>query len=213
MQAIAPEKIILFGSHATGRWVEDKYVSDGILYEYISDYDVLVIMKADEDRKDYEVQDIIENRCHYHTPVTVIVHDITFVNKMLSEGQYFFTDIEEEGILLYDTGDVPLATRKPLSPAEAKEIAQEYYDQLFESGQEFLKGAKFYASEKNLKIGVFMLHQAAERTYNAVMLVFTSYKPKTITWRSCNATPKTSHRHCTMYFPATIRKKPTCSTC
>ena len=179
IKAVEPEKVILFGSHATGRWVEHKYVDKGILYEYISDYDILVITKAGETRKDYELQDIIENRCHYKTPVTVIIHDITFVNKMLSEGHYFFTDIEKEGILLYDARNVLLAERKPLSPAEAKTIAQEYYGQWFESARGFLKGAKFYASENELKIGVFTLHQAAERTYNAVILVYTGYKPKT----------------------------------
>ena len=124
VKAVDPEKMILFGSHATGRWVEHRYTEGGITYEYISDYDILVITKSGESRKDYEVQDVIENRCVYKTPVTVITHDIDFVNKMLSEGQYFFTDIEQEGILLYDAGNAPLAERKPLIPAEAKAIAQ-----------------------------------------------------------------------------------------
>jgi uncharacterized protein len=66
VKAVEPEKVFLFGSHATGRWVEDKYVSEGTLYESISDYDILVITKANEDRKDYELQDLIEDRCHYH---------------------------------------------------------------------------------------------------------------------------------------------------
>ena len=43
---------------------------------------------------------------------------------MLSNGQYFFIDIEQEGILLYDAGNTPIAERKPLSLAEAKAIAQ-----------------------------------------------------------------------------------------
>ena len=100
VKAVDPEKVILFGSHATGRWVEHRYTEGGITYEYISDYDILVITKSGETRKDYEVQDLIENRCVYKTPVTVITHDIDFINKMLTEGQYFFTDIEKEGILL-----------------------------------------------------------------------------------------------------------------
>ena len=54
----------------------------------------------------------------------LITQDIDFVNKMLSERQYFFTDIEQEGILLYDAGNTPIAERKPLSLAEAKAIAQ-----------------------------------------------------------------------------------------
>lgn len=102
VKAVDTEKVILFGSHATGRWVEHRYTEGGIIYEYISDYDILVITKSGESRKDYEVQDLIENRCVYKTPVTVITHDIDFVNRMLREGQYFFADIEKEGILLYD---------------------------------------------------------------------------------------------------------------
>ena len=178
-EAVHPEKIILFGSHATGRWVEHRYADKGTLYEYTSDYDLLVITPAGDSRPDYEVQDLIENRLAYKTPVTVIVHDIEFINKMLSEGQYFFSDIEQEGIMLYDAGNVPLAERRPLTNAEAKTIAKEYFDQWFESAKSFLKGAKYYLSESELKIGAFELHQAAERTYNAIILVFTGYKPKT----------------------------------
>lgn len=179
VKAVDPEKVILFGSHATGRWVEHRYTEGGITYEYISDYDILVITKSGDDRKDYEVQDIIENRCIYKTPVTVIAHDIDFVNKMLREGQYFFTDIEKEGILLYDAGNVPLADRKPLSAAEAKGIARQYYNQWFVSAREFVEVAAFCLEKGQLKIGAFNLHQATERTYNAVILVETGYKPKT----------------------------------
>jgi HEPN domain-containing protein/predicted nucleotidyltransferase len=179
VKAVDPEKVILFGSHATGRWVEHRYTEGGITYEYISDYDILVITKSGDDRKDYEVQDIIENRCIYKTPVTVIAHDIDFINKMLSEGQYFFADIEKEGILLYDAGNIPLAERKPLSPSEAKAIAQKYFEQWYYSAEKFLKIARYCHQEKDLKEGAFNLHQATERTYNAIILVETGYKPKT----------------------------------
>jgi len=179
VKAVDPEKVILFGSHATGRWVEHRYTEGGITYEYISDYDILVITKSGEQRKDYEVQDLIENRCVYKTPVTVITHDIDFINKMLTEGQYFFTDIEKEGILLYDAGNIPLAERKPLIRSEAKAIAQQYYDQWFISAKEFVEVAAFCLQRQQLKIGAFNLHQATERTYNAIILVETGYKPKT----------------------------------
>ena len=179
VKAVDPEKVILFGSHATGRWVEHRYTEGGITYEYISDYDILVITKSGETRKDYEVQDLIENRCVYKTPVTVITHDIDFVNKMLNEGQYFFTDIEKEGILLYDAGNTPLAERKPLSSTEAKAIAQKYFEQWYYSGVNFLNMSVYAKDVNNLKEAAFVLHQATERTYNAVILVETGYKPKT----------------------------------
>lgn len=153
VKAVDPEKVILFGSHATGRWVEHRYAEKGITYEYISDYDILVITKSGDERKDYELQDVIENRLIYKTPVTIIAHDIDFINRMLSEGQYFFTDIEKERILLYDAGNIPLTERKPLNQQEAKAIAQQYYDQWYESVKSFLKVGQYCLAEYDLKIG------------------------------------------------------------
>ncbi len=109
----------------------------------------------------------------------MITHDIDFVNKMLSEDQYFFTDIEKEGILLHDAGNTPLAERKPLSPAEAKAIVQNYFDQWLSPAKGFLKGAGFYLQEKEYKFSAFESHQATERIYNAIILVHSGYKPKT----------------------------------
>ena len=70
VKAVDPEKVILFGSHATGRWVEHRYTEGGITYEYISDYDILVITKSGESRKDYEVQDVIDTRYKDHYEIT-----------------------------------------------------------------------------------------------------------------------------------------------
>jgi predicted nucleotidyltransferase len=86
IRSVGPEKVILFGSHATGRWVEHRYSEGGITYVYISDCNILVITRAGNERKDSEMQDIIENRLHFQTPVTVIVPDIKFVEGILSDG-------------------------------------------------------------------------------------------------------------------------------
>ncbi|MDB5232768.1 MAG: hypothetical protein JWN76_3573, partial [Chitinophagaceae bacterium] len=41
----SPQKIVLFGSYAKGHYVEHRYkAKDGIDYEYISDYDFLLVM-------------------------------------------------------------------------------------------------------------------------------------------------------------------------
>jgi uncharacterized protein len=55
VRTVDPEKVILFCSNATGRWVEHYYKKANIVYEYISDYDILVITKAGKLRKDYEL--------------------------------------------------------------------------------------------------------------------------------------------------------------
>lgn len=179
VDSVSPEKVILFGSHARGTWVEDSRMEGPILVEYISDYDILVIIKRGEERDEDDIESLIENRCKFRTPVTIIVHNIDYVNTRLAEGQYFFSDIKKEGILLYDAGNIELANEKQLTPPEKKEIAQEDFDYWYGDSLDFMKAVIFLANDKALKPAAFMLHQTAERSYNAVILVFTGYKPHT----------------------------------
>jgi HEPN domain-containing protein/predicted nucleotidyltransferase len=179
VETVQPEKIILFGSYARGKWVEDKHMEGHILHEYVSDYDILVVTRRGDERTEFDVQEIVEARCNFHTPVTVIVHSIDYVNTRLTEGQYFFSDIKKEGILLYDAGNVPLAEQKELSASERKKLAEDDFNYWYGDAVKFVKGALLYAKDKDLNMAAFMLHQAAERTYNAAILVFTGYKPRT----------------------------------
>src|SRR6266542_3656995 len=90
VQKIDPEKVILFGSYATNKWVEDESMEEGRLFDYRSDYDILVITKEGDKRSDYEVQDIAEYRTGLRDIVSVITHDITYINGKLSEGNISF---------------------------------------------------------------------------------------------------------------------------
>jgi len=177
---VAAEKIILFGSYAKGGWVEDEYLEDGIRYQYISDYDFVVVTDGIEE-KEFLSTDKIVNQCRhrYKTPVNVLIHDIHYINEGLQFGQYFFSDIVKEGVLLHDTGNVHFTAAKELSKDEHRRIATKYYDQWFESAVGFVKLVKFCYSEKDFKKGAFLAHQAAENFYNTVLLVCTGYKPKT----------------------------------
>src|SRR5690242_5365835 len=46
---VNPEIIILFGSYSRGDWVEDRYRVNGTLYEYKSDFDILVVTEHHQD--------------------------------------------------------------------------------------------------------------------------------------------------------------------
>ena len=201
LKKIEPEKIILFGSYATGKWVEDRYTEGHILYEYISDYDILVITREGERKKDYEVQDQVINTFRPRTPINIIANDIEKVNQDLERGQYFFTDIKKQGIMLYDAGNIPLAEAKELSNAEKKVIAQDDYDQWYSTGSEFLISAMSNAKRDSDKIATFELHQASEAIYNAVMLVFTGYKPKTHNLEMLYHYNKNHSKELAMVFP------------
>ncbi|WP_313239996.1 HEPN domain-containing protein [Sphingobacterium multivorum] len=174
-----PVKVILFGSHANGNWVEDEYVENGVRFSYISDYDFLVVIKKGEE-KEHAIISHIENRSnHVNNVVSPIVHDIDYINEGLRFGQYFFTDIINKGILLFDDGNYIFDEPKILTPIEEKEKAQRYFDIWFPQAQGFLKGVYFYLTDKELRLCAFSLHQAAECLYSAVLLVYTGYKPKT----------------------------------
>ena len=105
---VPAEMIILFGSYARGDWVEDSYREDGTTYEYISDFDILVVSKKEIDPMDRRwraVEAIIERR-PLLTKAAIINHDISFLNEKIRHNYYFFVDIVREGIMLYDSGEV-----------------------------------------------------------------------------------------------------------
>lgn len=179
-EVVNPEMIILFGSYAKGKQVEHTYRGgDGILYEYISDYDFLVVVnKVTEETSDQEW--VIEERAEiYEPPVNLEIHEVDFINNGLETGQYFFTDIIKEGIVLFDTGNVKFAEPRELTPVEAKQIAKDYYDTWYPQGMEFIIDGTHALNRKSFKKAAFELHQAAESFYYGTLLVFTSYKPKT----------------------------------
>jgi predicted nucleotidyltransferase/HEPN domain-containing protein len=176
------EMIILFGSHARGDWVEDIYVEGHTTYEYRSDFDILVIVQspkiANSTNRWYRVERSIHN-LPGRTWTTLIVHDIHYVNRQLSRGQYFFSDIKKEGVLLYDSKNCTLARRRKLDPQERAQIAKDDYSKWFKSAKEFYVSFQDNFARRWNKIAAFLLHQATERYYSAVELVFTGYKPKT----------------------------------
>jgi HEPN domain-containing protein/predicted nucleotidyltransferase len=177
------EMIILFGSYATGKYVHrDRYVEDGIIYEYKSDYDLLIILsqikQADNPSFVHSITEKLKNLGLF-TPVSPIYEGAGFVNHQLSEGNYFFNDIKSEGILLYDSKRKQLARKRKLNLEEIKKQSQDYFDEWFASASDFFEQFEHAYNKKKYKIAAFELHQATERLYHTVSLVFTGYKHKT----------------------------------
>lgn len=175
------EYIILYGSYA-----RDNYVRRGIRVEdggiptvKISDFDILVLTAGFNSKKAEVVLDNVENVFFHgkdidrNTPVQFITDEIKVFNKYIREGRYFYTQIKQEGIVLYDSGNYKLARRRKLNFEEIQQQAQEYFDEKFHKGNVFLKNAVFNYDEKEYKMASFMLHQACENYYYAIRLTFT----------------------------------------
>jgi len=179
-EVASPEKIILFGSYATGKYIDDNYIEGSARLEYVSDFDFLVVTKT-ADEKEFALKGKIVNQTRnlFKTPVNAIIHSLDYVNEGLEIGQYFFSDIINDGVLLYESNSIPFFKSRILSKKEKIEIAQRYFDQLFNGGKALLKSVLFNFSQIEYNLAAFELHQASERFYNTVLLVFTNYKPKT----------------------------------
>lgn len=172
------EMIILFGSYARGEWVED-YQDN---HEYVSDYDILVITADRKTAKRNKKWRDLEAQLRDHKEITktnIIHHSIGFVNDRIEKQNYFFLDILNEGILLHDSGNCQLSEPKDLSPSERQAKAQEEYDHWFSTATEFLETFEFDLGRGKYAKAAFELHQAVERYYAAILLVFTDYKPRT----------------------------------
>jgi len=176
--SIRPEKIILFGLHTSSEQGQAAY-GTATLPEFLLNYDLLVITRRGDHRYDHEIQDIVERRCHFSTPVNVLVHDIDYVNAQLAAGQYFFSMIHQEAILLYDAGAVPLVEGRRPDMASIRVMAEKDFDNWWQRAGAFFRNALFSLREKEVRIAVFLLHQAAEQAYQAILLAYMGYKPCT----------------------------------
>lgn len=178
------QMIILFGSYARGNYVLwDTRIEFGVRTSYQSDYDILVVTTGATKRVERKLQSIT-NKFHdmfeyrRHAIPQFIVEHINTVNNNLEVSQYFFTDIVKEGIMLYDSGKCQLAKPRKLSFKEIRDIAQSEYDKLFPYSCEFIAVVKFSLSNGWNSMAAFLLHQACEKLYNTILMVFTNYRPK-----------------------------------
>jgi uncharacterized protein len=99
------------------------------------------------------------------------------VNDGLAHGRFFFMDVKQDGIALYQSDDSELHTPKPKTPAQALEMAREYFEEWFPAAMKRYEIAKFDVSRAFYKDAAFDLHQATERLYNSVLLTCTFYCP------------------------------------
>ncbi|MES2962036.1 MAG: HEPN domain-containing protein [Pseudomonadota bacterium] len=216
--------VILFGSFARGSWVFDRYSEDGVLYEYASDYDFLVITKTgkqansscafDLERKilnEIEKSTSIREKHHTH----IIIEPITRVNDDLEKSQYFFSDIKKEGILLYDSGEFELSEAGNLDEEERRKIAKADYEHWI--GNVSTRLEDFYSNfkksdegQKYLCKAAFELHQATESLYNCALLTLTSYKPKSHDLKELNKLCSIQSNDFLTIFPQATEEQKQC---
>ncbi|MBY3030308.1 HEPN domain-containing protein [Rhizobium leguminosarum] len=170
-------KIILFGSYAKGGWVDEPFTMKG----YRSDFDLLIIVNNRKlcEFAEYwhKAADRLIHEASIETPVSFIVHSRREVNTYLKEGQYFFSDIRREGIVLYELDDEPLAEPEPLSMDDRLRVAKEHFEQRFRAATRFLEMGSLAIDRGYAENAAFELHQSLEQAFSCVLLTLTNYGP------------------------------------
>jgi len=199
------EKIILFGSYARGDYKEAKDLKENKKTGHISDYDILVVTEKKKFTDKFSSWNKTE-KLKLTAPVRVIAHDIESLNIKLAEGQYFFTDIKKEGIILFDSKKYKLANKRKLKPSEKQRIAQDYFEHWFERSESFFKHHSYAMFDRDYKTAAFNLHQTAEHAYKTILLVFANYNPKEhFLWLLGQRTAK-YHHDLKTFFPKKNQK-------
>ena len=174
-------KLILFGSYARADWVDEP--ENG----YQSDYDLLIVVSHPDltDIADYwyVAEDKILRDAAIARPANIIVHTLDEVNQALSRGEYFWVDIAHDGIVLYELPGTVLVAPKPLTAADAYEMASAYFSKQLSAVDRWLKLsdvslAEQVADAEWTRNTAFNLHQATETAYACFLLVRTLYFPR-----------------------------------
>jgi HEPN domain-containing protein len=168
------ERVILYGSHARGDWVDDP--AGG----FFSDFDIAVLVASPALAADESIwadcQDLAREVAG-DTPVSLIVHTVEDVREQLARGSSFFRDVMTEGVALYDGGRVAI-TVPELTPAMHHALARESFQRHFDHAAQLYRSFERNLAHGSLAIAAFELHQVAETLCKAVLVVFTAYLPK-----------------------------------
>ncbi|MFH1613645.1 MAG: HEPN domain-containing protein [Planctomycetota bacterium] len=174
------QMIILYGSYARGNYKEQKDLAHDRKSGHVSDYDILVVTSEKKTADNTSLWQNITKKCdklNLSTHIRIIAHDIQYLNIQLLQNQYFFADIKKEGIMLYDSSNYKLARKRKLKPTEQKRIAQDHFDHWFTSAKDAYRQFENALNDRSYNEAAFSLHQTTERSYKAILLVFTSYNP------------------------------------
>ncbi len=172
--------IILYGSYARGDYKEEKDLPADRKSGHASDYDILVVtgqQSTADDAQRWQMLNELFLRKAFSAPVRVIAEDIEALNIALSQGQYFFSDVSNDGVFLYNSQQYQLSKKGHLTESEKRRISKDYFDHGLASAKEFLENYQFNYEKGYQNKAAFMLNQASETAYKTVLLVFTHYSP------------------------------------
>ena len=195
------EKVILFGSYARGSFKEEKDLKADRKSGHVSDYDILVVTEKLETVPEFKYWNYAD-KLNLSAAVRILAIDIDQLNEHLENSHYLYSDIEKEGIMLFDSKKYPLALKKrKLKNFEAQRIAQEHFNHWFDRANDFVDTYKLLVQKGKTASASFHLNQIVESCYKAILLVFTNYNPHEHHLRTLGKLVERYHQDLYTLFP------------
>ena len=183
--------LVLFGSYARGTEVvfDKRIESDGSRTTYQSDFDLMVVLPdAVRENKVIEIEGAICNAIEEeydqlflhkrHAPPQFIVERAFSLCENLKIHQPFFIDVIKDGIVLFDDATITLPEPKTLSYKIKKKVVEDYFNYSTCHAAMFITYAELGNKSGNYVSASFQIHQACEKYYRAIGMVFMNYYPK-----------------------------------
>ncbi|SDF95965.1 HEPN domain-containing protein [Pedobacter terrae] len=174
------EKIICFGSEIITVLKESCFIVLGngsVPLTKSNSYCLLVIPSKNETCHDIKMQQCLEELLRSEASVTILVHRMEEFNEALNKGSSFFTSIYRKGIILHDSNEEQFDSPAEGTPINKRTIRKEKdWNQWHHLSLDFIKGSKFFIDEGRNSLAVFMLHQALQHCYFAMIKLLTGYR-------------------------------------
>ncbi len=133
------------------------------------EYDLLILVKDNDNRPNDEFESLIHNRSADMVPLNASVFKLSKVNEMILNGNYFFSIFCVPEKLIYDAGRIQLESPLPKHDLPRLKVCKQIHNGIMEKANGFVAGAINYYESKDFSLSGFMLHQAVEHGLNSLL--------------------------------------------
>ena len=138
-------------------------------------YDFLALLPGDAPLPFKEYKSLVESHCAEWGNVMLWCSHLSEADKYLKEDHIFYSFLCTADRIVYDNKRMAIPIETDANISMLIEKARLSFEVPFSLSQSFLDGAKFYAGSGKPSATAFMLHQAAEHSFRALVLALAGY--------------------------------------
>ncbi len=142
-------------------------------------HDLLIVIPDHSQKAFKEYSVIIEMACARQEQISFSLHKSCDIQRLLSEGHIYYSGVCTKNNLVYDNGMTGLPVLTAAKAEFVRERAEKDFLPGFNKAVAFLEGARQYFVKNDNQMTAFMLHQAIELCFRAIVLSFSGQDYRT----------------------------------